>query len=469
MSYARAFLDHGPDPVDEVGPDKAPIAYRLTRFSSFETDLQPFHHMMIATIVQQIATSHGGSTPIRCVRLVGHAATWRNMKTEDYFRNAMARAYAVAQELTRQLQGKGMTAKTLSESLLKTGSDGRRCKPPKGVAVALYVGSRGNKRPVVSNLIARTDKAARANRATNRRVDVALFTAPVTPPKSPIKKKTFYIYKRGDTTAFVEQMIRQSVKASKKSRKRMKALAAMPEPERRAAWNAGAEAIWFGPYDGGGSRAPFRLVRRFHDRIYHILRGTGAPPSSSGPGRAHVLTVESFDCNSPHRKICKNLAELPSPFRLNPVKRWSMAAKQKGNRAKNLLDSENRAIDAQFMCCKEQETLGLAFRSVGVDVDRPLRNPSEPPPHKIALCPGFFKEPRGKRRKRWWKKARRNTIIHEVAHLAGVSKLVFDPVSETHKDAEVYGARLIKRLARRKPALARVNADNYAAYVMSFA
>lgn len=465
MSYAQAVLYHGSDPADLIGPDEIPVAHRLARFAAFDTELQPFHRKTIGTIAQKIAVSHRGSAPIRCVRLVGHAATWRDMKTEDYFKNAMARAYSVAKELSAQLQAQGISAKTLSEDALQIGSNGRRCKPQKGVAVALYVGSRGNKRPVVPNLIKRSDKAARANRAENRRVDVSLFTA--IPRKR--KKRTVPIYKRGDTNAFVEKMIKQSFHASTKARSRMNKLAAMPEAARRAAWNAGPEVIWFGRYEAGGQQTPFRLVRRFTNRIYRILHGKDAPPHAGKPARRHVLTVESFDCNTPPRKICKKQAELPPPLGLHPVKRWSRAAKQKGNRAKNLLDSENRTIDARFICCNEQETLGLAFRSVGVDVDRPLRNPPEPPPHKIALCPGFFKEPRGKRRKRWWKEARRITIAHEIAHLAGVSKLVFDPVSETHKDAEIYGTRLIKRLARRKPALARVNADNYAAYVMSFA
>jgi hypothetical protein len=93
-------------------------------------------------------------------------------------------------------------------------------------------------------------------------------------------------------------------------------------------------------------------------------------------------------------------------------------------------------------------------------------------PHKIALCPGWFIPPTGRRLRRSWQRERNTTIAHEVAHLAGAMKLRvgLDPETGTRVliNAEVYRSIGLRTLARIRPFLARINAENYAKYVMEF-
>src|SRR5215831_18294230 len=94
-------------------------------------------------------------------------------------------------------------------------------------------------------------------------------------------------------------------------------------------------------------------------------------------------------------------------------------------------------------------------------------------PHKIALCPGWFTPPKDRSSRRFWQRLRLTTIAHEVAHLAGAMKVEvgLDPETGTRVviNAEVYGPFELRTLARIRPFLARINAENYAKYVMEFA
>ena len=461
----------------EAAPLADSVDYRLSGFDSFQVALKPAHVTDIAGMAQRIVDSRRGASPIRCVKLVGHAATWRNVPTEQYFRNAMARGYTVADELSRVLRELGLSSKVFGETRLRAGPNAKRCKPVRGIAVALFVGSRGNTMPVAPNLIERSDRIARASRAKNRRVDVTLFIArrpaiSPAPPITPARGRTLTnlpVRLRGDTNEDVRRFAKLSGRACGKAYRRMRALAAMSSDERRRAWNAGPEITWFGPYGTADPVAPFRLVKRFVDRTYAIFRGAPGyvPVSPFDPSK--VLTIHSYRCGFPGRKSCRKLKDLEPPWNLSPVERWIKAASGGGDVGLSKLKSEHRAIDTRHLCCKSQDTMGLAFRSLGVDPTDPLRNPMEPRPHKIGLCPAWFRMPKLKGRQRKWGEVRRVTICHEVAHLAGVSKLALNPATGGYQDDEDYGLRAAKRLARRNPALARVNAENYGAYIMAFA
>lgn len=446
------------------------VDHRLSGFDAFGADLKPAHVAGIARIARQVAQSQGARAPVRCVALVGHAATWRNMATEDYFRNAMARAYRVAAALSEQLAALGLTARVTGMR-----QDSVTCAAAKDADVTVLVGSQGNTRPVVPNLVSRSDGAARANRAVNRRVDVTLLTARRRPvrPKPPVTPgggrtvNTVPILLRGCASDDVRRSVSLSARACGRAYRRMRALAKMSPDQRRKAWDAGAEAVWFGAYDSGGPTAPFKLVKRFVDRSYAVFRGAPGYVPVKPLDPMKVLTIQCFDCAAPGRKVCRTLGDLKPPLDMPPVERWAAAARQGGNIARNKLKSENAKVDARHFCCREQASLGLAFRSLGNAPAAPLRNPMEPRPHKIALGPAWFRAPKLKSRRRRWQEGRRMTICHEVAHLAGVARLTDGQSAGGYVNDEDYGLRAARRLARRRPALARANADNYAAYMMA--
>ncbi|MEM7644063.1 MAG: M35 family metallo-endopeptidase [Pseudomonadota bacterium] len=457
---------------DMAAIDTSPVApgvdYRLSAFPSFDTALIPAHGPILADIADRVVASQAGARRIRCVRLIGHSATWRGITTETYFQRAMARAYAALRDLERRLTAQNLTVAIQAER------PGEPCRPRAGVDVTLHVGSRGNQAPIVPNLVDRTDRAARDNRALNRRVDITLMRVarprprprprPEPPKRRVVRLSLLY---RGDTTDDVKRLARATGRACHAARKRMRTLAAMDDAARRAAWNAGPEAIWFGPYDDGGA-APFPVVRRFVERMFEIVQGKRRPGRSLLAERARILTLESVRGGHPGRRACRARRDLPPPLDKPPVERWIDAARATTGVPLRKLRSEDRQADALHIRCAEQATMGLAFRTLDVDMAAPRRTRIEPAPHKIMLCPAWFREPRTPGRRRRWAWTRRRTIAHELAHLAGVAKLEIDPLTGDQKNAEIYGERAIKRLARRRPHLARANAENYGAYVMSF-
>ncbi len=464
MAHAAELIERDAAPDRERAPRRHVAArHRMDRFPAFGTGLTRAHAQVVEAIRRDLTARRNGPAPVRAVTFVGHSSTWRNVKTEDYAYRAMARAYAAAGAVKRALEAGGLRVTISGERLLD--------KPVKDADVALFVGSRANREPLVDNLVHRTDRTARANRARNRRVEVTLYAV-----RSKRKGKTANVLVTESYKERLRPFVGRAAKATFDAERRMARLANMPEAERRKAWNGGAEKLWFGDYDGAGKTASFALVKRFVDRASTIFQGKRTPGKTLRQDRRHVLKVEAYPGARPKPSKCRTLRSKPHPFNLPPVERWIDAAREQSDRVeakkpvwKRKLEREDRATDLLYIRCKYQTDLGVAFRTRDVSMSDPRRNPIERAPYKIALCPGWFRAPRGQAAKRRWARKRDRTIVHEVAHLAGVSKLEINPQTGDWDDAEVYGDGAIKRLARRKPRLARLNAENYAAYIMGFA
>jgi hypothetical protein len=167
----------------------APAAWRnwtLHDFPAHRTDLNETHRDAIAKVTDKIlATFLLPSIPrnkrVRCVRLTGHAATWRGMTKDEYSRLARTRAVTAAEELSAQLETTGLVTKLFypADDLDLPGERG--CRPVSGVNVALFVDDKADDEPLRPNMIERTDSEARANRAYNRRVHIALQRSVVLP------------------------------------------------------------------------------------------------------------------------------------------------------------------------------------------------------------------------------------------------------------------------------------------------
>lgn len=221
----------------------------------------------------------------------------------------------------------------------------------------------------------------------------------------PSRKRVFVLRKncKEEHRRDVEVHLRRAHRGIRLAVKRFQELKAMPESRRAKAWNSGHEKVWFGSYNRGKRKTPFRYVKRNIDRIARILIRRRPP-------------YPAIRCD--YRK------------------------------------------DADGEC-----TFGYVDREIrDRDYRNPMRNPPVPPPHTIYLAYCWFNRPR------WlpqdeWRKIRSGTIIHEAAHLAGARRL-FN--AKLFKSEEIVTERAAKRLARRNAWGARVNAQNYAYYILSF-
>jgi len=280
------------------------------------------------------------------------------------------------------------------------------------------------------------------------------------------EKQHRFIVVRGDTTDEVRSLALRSALAAFRAQARFEYLSSLPPGGRRKEWNRGHERQWFGPY-GASRNAPFGKVKRRIDLIAKVFRGRRSYNDSQRSNRIDLLTIESFNCAFPGNHVCSQVD--PDA---HPVLRWE---KGQTPEARLQIEAQSHRKDRAFFCCHERETLGLAFRAK-TRLDR-LRDQIDlgiaDRPHKIALCPGWFIPPTGRRLRRMWERERNTTIAHEVAHLAGAMKLKvgLDPETGTRVliNAEVYRPIGLRTLAGIRPFLARINAENYAKYVMEFA
>ncbi len=428
---------------------------RIDRFGVAKTALTAEHRAQLQQVARDIRESLDTPRPIRLVHIVGHAATWRNITSDTYAARARGRARNTAEFLKTNLADLDATASIRTEQRSRRPDQVPVCKLDKSVDVTLCMGDRSDSEPLVSNMVKWATPKAQDNRARNRRVDLYLYVRPrkAKPkpgPKPPrkIRPQVGICYRHcGNQRKDIEALAHRSIRASRKAHKRFEALAAMPEAKREQAWNAGREKVWFGPYRRGG-KVPFLFVRRTVGYIWKIFRGKPSKAKTPCANRMNHLTIECFRCpgGKPSDSVCFH--HLSS----NPIaRRWRN------------LEPENRKHDALFVCCNLQDDLGFSLPVNPRHFVNPMKRQPETPPHRIGLAPTWLALPstfRGNRKKTAeWHTQRRLTIVHEVAHLAGAIRLF----------GERYGARKARRLARLNPWSARVNADNYAAYIMEFA
>lgn len=158
--------------------------WTLKDFPAHRTDLTSKHLNQISNISTEIADSLDRRKPIRCIRLIGHAATWRKISEDEYDRRAQVRAETAAELLSGSLETFGVTPKIFARDEF---DDEAFCEPVDGVDVTLIFDGRGDDCPLLPNLVSRTDTEARSNRAENRRV--ALYAIRVGEPFRHSKNK----------------------------------------------------------------------------------------------------------------------------------------------------------------------------------------------------------------------------------------------------------------------------------------
>jgi hypothetical protein len=428
--------------------------YVLHCFPPFKAELTADQHKHIDIIADVIRRSFSTPTPITKVQVTGHSARWDKTSQDTLDQRAIQRAGNAAGELIIRLHGMGLAKKV-------------DVRP--GVGFSDTVDWLGKPYSSTSG-----SQKAQNDRALNRRVEIKLIKSVIPgilpPRRDPTPEKRYrFIVARGDTTDEVRSLALQSARAAFKAQERMEYLESLPPQARRKEWNRGPEREWFGLY-GASRRGHFGKVKRRIELIATVFRGrrnyTGRQEQKHQ--RVDLLTIESFNCKYPGDDICSRV----DAAGMHPVLRW-----ERGQTAEERLRIEARyhRKDRTYICCHERETLGFAFRAK----TRVNRLPDlidlgiADRPHKIALCPGWFTPPQVRRLRKLWARERNTTIVHEVAHLAGAMKLKvgLDPETGTKVlvNAEVYAPIELRTLARLAPFLARINAENYAKYVMEFA
>ena len=455
--------------IEEEQTAETKFVGRIDHFDAFTSGLLPHHTPALALIAREIYASFSRGQPLRCVQLIGHAATWRDLDYEHYYEIGLDRAQAAATTLARQLLDYDLSSRTLPESDFWQGDRMRPCHRSELGDVTLYVGTRGDRDPIVAN-------DTQANRARNRRVDVWGYPAVEARPR---RRRSYAgacfidCAPEGELSRSpVGRLWSLSWRASAAAERRFAQLAAMREPERASAWNAGREKIWFGSYRRG-RRTPFAFVLRTIETIRSVLRGrTTSRYTQPCRNRMNHLTIECFDCTGrePSTEDCAILDNPDEVGRFRCPRDLSFDdclevdwTRRPGNRWCDAepacrIRTECRLRDLLHICCNEKETLGFSYFCNEKHPLHPTRRRPMPPPHKIALGPGWFRRPSGVSNAEW-REARRLTIVHEAAHLAGAVRLF----------PELYGDRGVRRLARVNAWAARLNADNYAYYIMEFA
>jgi hypothetical protein len=379
--------------------------YVLHCFPAFKSKLLNVHREHLERIVKQIEQSNQGSSPITRVKIVGHAATWNGkpkLTRRDYIAHACKRAQNTLSYLNKRLLDVGLSEK-----------------------VKVTIDHRANDEPLqgIKNFPTRSDKTARDNRALNRRVELFLIPSKKKkkkPKNNRHRRNVIRVTKRCCKIEHRDTLnlhIRRAVKASRLAEKRLRELSSMLEAEREESWNKGPEKLWFGSYKRGRRKTPFEYVKRNIVQIRRIFL-------SKNPN----LTIQCYYTN--------DAPDIPT---------------EQCSDCKNGLDCKVDPFDSQAA------TFGFSCICTKRNYLNPMRNLPEHPPFRIYLTNLWFYRPKGLPLA-VWKQHRSTTIIHELAHLAGATRL-FD---------EQIGAKAAIRLARRNAWGARVNADNYANYVMSW-
>lgn len=165
----------------------------LHKFPAHRTELQSFHRSQIGFVTSEIIASFtvpsvATDDRVRCLRIIGHAATWKGISKAEYGRRALARAKGAAEELTDQIGTFGLVSKIFLVSDDLGLEDSEECEPVSGIDVTVIVGDKANDEPLKPNLVNRTDSEARENRALNRRVEIFVDKVVVPQPSTPLQK-----------------------------------------------------------------------------------------------------------------------------------------------------------------------------------------------------------------------------------------------------------------------------------------
>jgi hypothetical protein len=448
---------------------------RIESFPAFATSLSSAQRRSLNGYAAAIARRRNGSDRIRGVAVIGHAAEWSNTPAAVYARNAMDRARHVANYLAGRLRAFGIDVAIRNEGsrTIPSGKLKGVCIVGRGAEVALCVGHRSISQPLVPSFPHSASAVAQGNRASNRRVDLYnIGKRPAPTPKGDLKPHgpvpdppqppsgplpiTKLVCIIGASSAQRRQILSSAAetrKALARAVKRMDALAAMDEQTRSAAWNMGAERVWFGRY-GRTGRMPFNAVRNIVRSMQLALEGKRLVSGAPCAHRMQRLTIECFPCpgKAPSRAVC-NAVDARAAAKDTPGQRWKNAA------PRDRIATERRKQDEEYFCCRERDTYGASYviryrKKLWPASKRGVQQR----PYKVQLGPVWFRRP-ARFDPDQWRVERRMTIAHEIAHLSGAWRRYF---------GETYGRDEAMRLAKISPRLARLNAEGYGHYVMGF-
>lgn len=145
-------------------------SWTINDFPAHQTESTPEQRDMVGDIARIVANSRDDPDPIVCLRLIGHASSFRNISADEYDRRAEIRGETIAEMLTAALETHGLRAFTVHRDEID--NDDAFCGEVLGSDVTLIFDGRGNGCPLVSNMVNSSSSTARANRAINRRVTI---------------------------------------------------------------------------------------------------------------------------------------------------------------------------------------------------------------------------------------------------------------------------------------------------------
>lgn len=160
-------------------------AWTINDFPAHQTETTEDQRDFVGRIARHVADSQTAPDPIVCLRLIGHASSFRNITGDEYDRRAMVRGQTVAEMLTSTFETHGLTAFTVDRNDID--NDDAFCGEVLGSDVTLIFDGRGNACPLVDNMVTSSNSTARANRAVNRRVSIYALraAAPIERPDQP--------------------------------------------------------------------------------------------------------------------------------------------------------------------------------------------------------------------------------------------------------------------------------------------
>ncbi|MEL7355774.1 MAG: M35 family metallo-endopeptidase [Cyanobacteria bacterium J06560_6] len=230
--------------------------YILHCFPVHKTDLTALHHEHLDRIADKIVRSFRETRPIKKVKIVGHAATWKNISQAEYGRRALVRAENAKAQLIERLAIAKVSDK-----------------------VAIAIEHRANRKPLVDNLVTSPTQAAQNNRAINRRVEFFFSRSQRRSPSKPskltppnIKRPKPHSYqppkfkdsRKGRWTSVEKNRVKNAypiaIDMVVEGKRIIDAIAATPGANaRKAKWDKSAAKQWFGEF----SERRLRRVRTF--------------------------------------------------------------------------------------------------------------------------------------------------------------------------------------------------------------
>ncbi|MCK0168833.1 hypothetical protein MWU52_14835 [Jannaschia sp. S6380] len=160
-------------------------AWTINDFPAHQTDTTTAQRDALGDIARHVADSQDDADPLVCLRLIGHASSFRGIGADEYDRRAMVRGETVAEMLTATLETHGLTSFTVARGDID--NDDAFCGEVLGSDITLIFDGRGNACPLVDNMVNSSSGTARANRAVNRRVSIYALRAmaPIERPDAP--------------------------------------------------------------------------------------------------------------------------------------------------------------------------------------------------------------------------------------------------------------------------------------------